>query len=91
MKIIQSKQDRELFVVVVSLVSYVIGLGLGYGWISAMHFPFTPRQRQMWIFYALFITGGCALAPFATAMGLWVIPHKQSGALAIVMLVIWNQ
>jgi hypothetical protein len=70
------------------LVTGVV-LVLGYGWVRAMHYPFTLRQRKMWNYFAMFV---CAL-PLANtlwiALALYVMPLKQSGAIAIAVLVAW--
>jgi hypothetical protein len=78
-----------LYGAVLSVVICLIALGLGYGWVKATHYPFTVRQRKMWIYYVLVV---CALPVFGEvflAMKFWVMPLKQSGAVAISLLLVW--
>jgi|ERR1700737_464389 hypothetical protein len=85
-----SNQDLVLVTISFSLAVYVIALALGYIWARAMHYPFTLRQRKMWTYYVLFLSGACVLNPLFVAMGrLWGMPFKQSAAVIIFLLVIW--
>jgi hypothetical protein len=84
-----SNQDRILFIVGLSAVAYPLALGLGYIWVRAMHYPFTLRQRQMWIYYVLFISGVSLLAPMTVAAGLWLLSVKWSFAVALFLLGAW--
>jgi hypothetical protein len=85
-----SNVDRLRFIVELSLGAYAIALVLGYIWVRAMHYPFTIRQRKMWTYYVLFVSAFPALCPLCVAMGLWVLPPKASGVLAISLLFVWG-
>ena len=84
-----SNEARMLFIVVLSLVTYPIALGLGYAWVRAIHYPFTLRQRKMWNYYVLFISAFPALAPLMVAIGLWLLPVNWSIAITICLLALW--
>jgi len=60
MKNILSKQDRELYIVILSLVSYVIGLGLGYGLATAL-WVMPLKQSAAITIVLLLIWAGVAL------------------------------
>jgi hypothetical protein len=84
-----TNQSRMLFILGLSIVSYVCALGLGYLWSRAMHYPFTLRQRQMWTYYVLFISGVSVLAPLTVAMGLWIMPKEWSFGVGLLLLALW--
>ena len=84
-----SNEARMLFIVELSLVTYPIALGLGYGWVRAMHYPFTLRQRKMWNYYVLFISALPVLAPLTVATGLWVLPVNASLTIGVCLLALW--
>ena len=73
-----------------SAVLYIVALGLGYLWARSMHYPFTLRQRKMWTYYVLFLSGACVLNPLFVAMGrLWDMPLTQSAVIVIALLITW--
>ena len=78
-----------LFIVEFSAGAYLVALVLGYRWTKAMHYPFTLRQRKMWIYYVLIISAGPILATLMVAMGLWLLPINDSVAITIVLLIAW--
>lgn len=84
-----SNNDRMLFIVEISLGVYFTALCLGYGWVRAIHYPFTLRQRKMWTYYVLFASALPVLTPLCMAMGLWIITPKQSAAVTIFLLFVW--
>jgi hypothetical protein len=84
-----SNQDRILFIVGLSGVTYPAALGLGYSWVRAMHYPFTLRQRQIWTYYVLFVSAVSLLAPLTVAFGVWLLPVKWSFAVAVFLLGVW--
>jgi|HubBroStandDraft_6_1064221.scaffolds.fasta_scaffold20572_2 hypothetical protein len=85
-----SNLDRVLFTAGLSLVIYVFALALGYVWVRAMHYPFTLRQRKMWTYYALFISGACVLSPLFVVMArLWEVSLDVSATITISLLVAW--
>jgi positive regulator of sigma E activity len=86
---VASALHRMLFSGGVALACCLIALGLGYAWIRAMHYPFTLRQRKMWTYYVLFLSAIPILGEFFMAMAFWVMPLKQSGAIAIFLLLVW--
>jgi len=55
--------------VLISFAVYFVALGLGYSWVRAMHYPFTPRQRMMWNSYVMWMTAIPVLGPLMVAMG----------------------
>ncbi len=84
-----SNRDRILFIIELSLITYLIALALGYVWVRAMHYPFTLRQRKMWTYYVLFVSAVPVLGPLMVAMGLWLLPVNGSIAITVFLLVIW--
>lgn len=46
-----SNLERFLYAIGGSVLIALTALGLGYIWVRAMHYPFTPRQRKMWTYY----------------------------------------
>jgi 4-amino-4-deoxy-L-arabinose transferase-like glycosyltransferase len=85
-----SNLDRMKFIVEISLGTYALVLALGYAWMKAVRYPFTLRQRRMWTYYVLFISSLPVLAPLCVAMGLWILPPKESGAVCIAVLLAWT-
>lgn len=86
---LMTNSDRMTFIVELSLGTYPIVLGLGYVWVRAMHYPFTIRQHKMWTYYVLFTSAFPVLAPLCVALGLWVMPPRQSAEISIVALIAW--
>ena len=84
-----SNHSRLLFTVEFTAAVYLIALALGYGWVRAMHYPFTFRQRKMWTYYVLFVSALPVANPLWVALTLWVVPIKESGAIVILLLVVW--
>jgi len=72
-----------------SLFVYVIALGVGYVWIRAMHYPFTLRQRKMWIYYVLFLSALPVLGEVFLALRFWVMPIEESAEITIAILIVW--
>jgi hypothetical protein len=88
-KLSMSHVDRMLYGGVFSLVICFIALGLGYGWMKGMNYPFTLRQRKMWTYYLLFISAIPVLGELFLFFTFWAMPLKQSGAAAIFLLAMW--
>jgi drug/metabolite transporter (DMT)-like permease len=84
-----SNYSKMMFIVELSGAVYLIALALGYGWVRAMHYPPTLRQRKMWTYYVLFISALPVLNPLCVAMALWLMPFKQSAVFGITLLVFW--
>jgi len=84
-----SNSDRMLYGVLIDLALYLVALGLGYVWARAMHYPFTRRQRLMLTYYVMWMTAIPVLGPLMLAMGLWLLPVRESIETTIFLLFIW--
>ncbi len=78
-----------LYEVLICLAVYLVALGFGYIWARAMHYPFTRRQRIMWTYYVMWMTAIPVLGPLMLAMGLWLLPVRESIEATISLLFIW--
>jgi hypothetical protein len=86
---VASKLHRMFFSGGMALIACLIALGLGYAWIRAMHYPFTLRQRKVWIYYVLFLCAIPLLGEFFMAMAFWVMPLRQSGIISVILMLVW--
>lgn len=85
-----SNHSRVLFTAEFAVAIFLLALVLGYGWIRAMNYPFTLRQRKMWMYYVLFISAIPVASPLWAALTLWgMVPIKESGAIVIFLLLVW--
>jgi hypothetical protein len=73
----------------IAVAACVIALGLGYLWVSSMHYPSTLRQRKMWRYYLLFLCALPVLGELHMALTFWVMPIQQSSSIAIGLLLAW--
>src|SRR5690348_6354183 len=78
-----------LFLVLLSVGVWAIALAVGYGWLRAIHYPFSARQRKMWWYYVLVISAIPVLNPIMGAVGRNVLPVNTSVELAVSVLVGW--
>jgi hypothetical protein len=69
--------------------TYLIALVLGYGWIRAIHYPFTLRQRKIWIYFVLFISAIPVLGLPTALVGRWLLPILDSFIVAFSLLAAW--